>query len=109
LNPWPKGNHGEAHVFQILHHLGGVPAVIGDFPDIVGFTQLLDEFLDETVVDDVPFGGLDEALLLPDIVKHMVTPAAQFLKCLPAARKTATGYISHPLPWREGQDQGRDI
>ena len=35
---------------------------------MVCFTQFFDELLDETIMDDVPFRCLDEALLLPDVV-----------------------------------------
>ena len=61
-------HHGKAPVCQVLHHLGGVPPVVSDFPYMVCFTQFFDELLDETIMDDVPFRCLDEALLLPDVV-----------------------------------------
>lgn len=66
LEPLAERHHGEAHIFQVLHHLGGVPAVIGDFPYVVRFPQAFDKLLDEAVMDDVPFRRLDEALLLPE-------------------------------------------
>ena len=35
LEPLAERHHGKAHVLEILHHLGGIPAVVGDFPDVV--------------------------------------------------------------------------
>ncbi|MPN61638.1 hypothetical protein SDC9_209376 [bioreactor metagenome] len=35
LKPLPERNHGKAVIFQRLDHHGGVPAIIGDFPDVV--------------------------------------------------------------------------
>ena len=68
LESLAERHHGKAPVFQVLHHLGGVPPVVSDFPYMVCFTQFFDELLDETIMDDVPFRCLDEALLLPDVV-----------------------------------------
>ena len=55
-----KGNHGKAIVLQGLHHHCGVPAVIGDFADVVALAQLTDEFLNGAVVNDITFGRLNE-------------------------------------------------
>ena len=39
--------------------------------------QLEDELLDPAIIDHISLGGLDEALLLPHIVDHMVAPDTQ--------------------------------
>ena len=81
----------------------------GDFPDVVRFPQTFDELLDKAVMDDVSFRRLDEALLLPDIVEDMVTPAAKFQCVFRQPEEWQQDIFLLFRPWREGQDQGRDI
>lgn len=45
LEPLAERYHGKAHIFQVLHYLSGVPAVVGDFPDVVRFPQAFDEII----------------------------------------------------------------
>ena len=109
LEPLAERHHGEAHIFQVLHHLGGVPAVIGDFPYVVRFPQAFDKLLDEVVMDDVPFRRLDEALLLPDVVENMVPAAPQFQRVFRQPEERQQDVFLIIAPWRESQYQGRDI
>ena len=73
----PERNHGEPVVLQILHHLRGIPAVVGDLPDVVLFAQLADEFFNEPVMYHVALGGLKKSLLFPYVVHDVVAPNAQ--------------------------------
>ena len=63
--PLAEGNHGEAIILQRLHHHGGVPPVISDFFDVEPLTQLQDELLDKTVMDNVSLCSMQETLPLP--------------------------------------------
>ena len=71
--------------------------------------QAFDELLDKAVMDDVSFRRLDEALLLPDVVEDMVTPTAKFQCVLRQPEEWQQDIFLLFRPWREGQDQGRDI
>lgn len=109
FEPLAERHHGKAHVLKILHHLGGVPAVVGNFPDVVRFPQAFDELLDKAVMDDVSFRRLDEALLLPDVVEDMVTPAAKFQCVFRQPEEWQQDIFVLFRPGREGQYQGRNI
>lgn len=109
LEPPAERHHGEAHVFQILHHPGGMPAVVGDFPDVVRFPQAFDELLDKAVMDDVSFRRPDEALLLPDIVEDMVTPTAKFRCVFRQPEELHQDIFFLFRPWREGRYRSRNI
>ena len=42
LEALSEGNHRETVILQCLHHHGGIPAVVGDFADVIAFAQLAD-------------------------------------------------------------------
>lgn len=77
LEALSEGNHRESIVLQRLYHHGRIPAVVGDFTDVVAFAQLADKLLDETVMDNVAFGGLDESHPRPLVIWHMVAANSQ--------------------------------
>ena len=74
LKALSERNYRETHTLKVLHHLHSAPTVEGDLTDVVAFTQALDEFFDVTIVNDISLGGLQEALPLPNIIRHMVAP-----------------------------------
>ena len=51
----------------------GTPSVERDLPDIEAFPELFDERLDRPIVHDVALRALQVALLLPEVVGHVVT------------------------------------
>ena len=73
LETLTKGDDSEAHPFQVLDHLNSSPTVKGDFFDIELLAKLLDELLDVSVMDNITFGGFQEALLLPYIIRNMIS------------------------------------
>ena len=79
------------------------------YTEAVFFTQLLDEFLDVAVVDYISFGGLQETLLLPDIVWNMVTAHSKFQRIFryPEIRENHIFIIL--IQWREHQYKSRDV
>ena len=109
LEPLTERHHGKAHVLEILHHPGGMPAVVGDFPDVVRFPRAFDELLDKAVMDDVSFRRPDEALLLPDIVEDMVTPTAKFRCAFRLPEEWHQDIFFLFRPWREGRYRSRNI
>ena len=77
LKALSEGNHRKAHALQILHHLHGAPPVKGDLPDVEPLSQPLNELFDVAVVNHISLGGLEVALPLPDVIRHMVAADAQ--------------------------------
>ena len=76
-----EGHHRETVILQILNHLCGIPPVNRYLTYIVQLCLLLDEFLYEPVVDDVPFSSHDTTLPCPYVVWNVVTAAAK-LQCI---------------------------
>ena len=72
----------EAQSLKVLRHLHRAPAVEGNLPDIEPRTQFVDEVFNETVMHDVALGGHQEALPLPEVIRHMVAPDAQVKRLL---------------------------
>ena len=60
----------ESHPLKILGHLHGSPSVKGNLQDVIGLTQLLDDFLDKSVVNDIAFCRHQIPLLIPDIIRN---------------------------------------
>ena len=104
-----EGHHVEAVILQGLHHHGGIPSVIGDFPDVEPFAQLRDELLDEAVMHHVPLGRMDEALTLPFVVHHMIAPDAQLHGVLREPEVRQHNILLFIIPWREHQHHGRQV
>ena len=77
LKALTEGHHGKTVVLKRLHHHGGVPSVMGDFPDVIPLAQLTDELLDKAIVDDVALCGVDIAALRPLVIRHMIAPNTQ--------------------------------
>ena len=104
-----KWDHGKAVVLQCLHHHCGVPAVIGNFADVIAFAQFADEFFNETIVNNITFGHLNEALSFPLIVHHVIPPNAQCKGILrqPEKGQHHVGFIF--IPWRKNQHQRRQV
>lgn len=101
--------HRKSNALKVLHYLNSAPAIKGNFMDIEFFTQLLDELFDIAVVDHISFGGLQEALLLPDIVWNMVTAHSK-LQCIfryPEVREDHVFIIF--IQWREHQYKSYDV
>ena len=105
----PERDHRKTVVLQSLHHHRGVPAVIGDFANIVALTQITDEFLNETIVNDIAFGRLNETLPLPLVVHHVIPPNAQCKRILrqPEKGQHHIGFVL--IPWWENQHQRRQV
>ena len=78
LKALPEGNHCKSHILQVLHHLRGIPTVIGNFDDMVLLSQLLNEPFNKPVMDHVSFRGQDVPLPFPYIIEDMIPAAAQF-------------------------------
>ena len=104
-----EGDHGKTIVLQSLNHHRGVPAVIGDFPDVIALTQLTDEFLNEAVVNDIAFGGLNKSLPLPLVVHHMIPPNAQCKRIFrqPEKGQHHIGFVF--ISRRKNQHQRRQV
>ena len=77
LKALTEGHHGKTVVLKRLHHHGGVPPVMGDFPDVIPLAQLTDELLDKAVVNDVALRGVDKPTFRPLVIRHMIAPDAQ--------------------------------
>ena len=77
LKALTEGHHGKSVVLKRLYHHGGVPSVMGDLPDVIPLTQLADELLDKSIVDDVALRGMDIAAFRPLVIRHMIAPNAQ--------------------------------
>ena len=109
LEALTEGNNCKSHPFQVLDHLNGSPAVKGDFLDVELFTQLFDEFLDVSVVNDIAFGGFQEALFLPYIIGNMIPLYSQIQAVFrnPKVRQDLVRFIL--LDRREDQNKGGDI
>ena len=58
LKALPEGNDCKAHSFKVLNHLHCAPTVKGDFAYIEMFTQVFNELLNETIMNDVSLCGL---------------------------------------------------
>ena len=104
-----KGDHCKTIVLQSLDHHRGVPAVIGNFADVVALAQFTDEFLNETIVNDIALGRLNKSLPFPLVVHHMIPPNAQ-CKCVlgqPEKRQHHVGIVL--IPRRENQHQRRQV
>ncbi len=75
--PLSKGNHVESIVLQCLNHHSRIPAVVGNLPDVELLPQLQNKLLDESVMHDISFCRMDEALTLPFVIHHMIPADAQ--------------------------------
>ena len=73
-----EGDDREVHAFQILNHLHSSPAVKCNLADVVPFSEPLDVFFNEAVVDDIAFRGFELSLTFPYIVWNMVSSDLQF-------------------------------
>ena len=109
LEALPEGNHGETHALQVLHHLHSAPAVKSDLPDVEPLIQPLDELLDVAVVDHVALGGLEKALLFPDVIGDVVPahPEVEVFLWNPEVREDAVFIVL--IYRREHQHEGRDV
>ena len=58
----------ESHPLKVLGHLHGSPSVKGNLQNMIGLAQLLDDFLDEAIVNDITLGRHQVALLIPDVI-----------------------------------------
>ena len=105
----PKGHDREAHAVQVLRHLDRAPPVEGDLLDVELLAELADELLNEPVVDDVPLGGLQEPLLLPEVVWDVVLedPLLHVLLGYPEIRE----HVVDPVGFgrREHEHEGGDV
>ena len=83
--------------------------VEGNLPDVEPFTEVFDEFLDVSVVDDVALGGFEISLPLPDIVGNMVELYSQVERFFrhPEVRQDAVLVIL--VLRREHQYERRDV
>ena len=104
-----KRHHVEAVVLQSLHHHGGIPSVIGDFPNVEPFAQLRDELLNEAVMHHVALGRMNEALAFPFVVHHMIAPDAQLHGVLGEPEVRQHNILLFVIPWREHQHHGRKV
>ena len=102
-------NHRKTVILQSLNHHRGVPAVIGDFANIVALTQITDEFFNETIVNDIALGRLDKSLSLPLVVHHMIPPNAQSKRILRQPEKGQHHIGLVFIPRRENQYQRRQV
>ena len=109
LKPLPEGNHRKSHIFQVLHHLRGIPTVVGDLDDVVLFSQPLDEPFNKSVMDHIPFRGENVSLPLPHIIKDMIPAAAQFQRFLRQPEERQNNVFLLFRPWRKDQHQRRNI
>ena len=102
-------HHVETVVFQGLHHHGGVPSVIGDFPDVEPFAQLRDELLNEAIMHHVALGRMDKALALPFVVHHMIAPDAQLHGVLREPEVRQHNVLLFIIPRWENQHHGCQV
>ena len=72
-----EGHHRKPQPLQILRHLHCAPAVKGNLADVVLRAQFFDEFLDIAIVNDIALGGIDQPLLRPCIIGHVIPAHAQ--------------------------------
>ena len=72
----PERDDGKAHALKILYHLDSSPSVESNLTDVEPVTEIFDELLNESVVNDVAFRGFEIPLFLPEIVGNVVTPDA---------------------------------
>ena len=77
LRKLPGRKDGKAVAFKVGDQLCGVPAVNTDLQDVELLAQLIDGLPHEVVVHDIAFRNVKQALLLPDVVWHMIAPDAQ--------------------------------
>lgn len=73
----PEGDDGGACVFEVLAHPDCARPIEGDLADVEALTEAADVVLDVGVVDDVAFGGVEVALLLPQVVGRVVAGDAE--------------------------------
>ena len=60
-----------SRAFRLNH--GSPPSIEGDLPNVVFLSKFSYELLNESIVHDVAFRGLDEALPLPDVIWNVVS------------------------------------
>ena len=82
LKALTEGDDRKAHALKILYHLDSAPAVEGNLADVVALAKALDELLDKAVVDDITVRGKKVALLLPQIIRDVVSPDADVQRIL---------------------------
>ena len=104
-----EGHHIEAVILQGLHHHGGVPSVVGYFPDVEPFSQLGNELLDKAVMHHVALGRMDETPALPLVIHHMVAPDAQLHGFLREPEVRQHDVLFFVIPRREHQHHGRQV
>ena len=60
----------KSHPLKVLGHLHRTPSVKGNLQNVIGLAQLLNDFFDKSVVDDIAFCRHQVALLIPDIIRN---------------------------------------
>ena len=60
----------KSHPLKVLGHLHRPPSVKGNLQNVIGLAQLLNDFFDKSVVDDIAFCRHQVALLIPDIIRN---------------------------------------
>src|SRR5699024_5380202 len=76
---------------------------------MIGFSQLLNVSFNKTIVDDIPLSRHDVALLLPDIIWDMVSPAPQIQSFFRQPEKWHHNIFLLLGSWREHQHKGCNI
>lgn len=105
----PERDDGKAHALEVLYHLDSSPAVKRDLPDIEALTEVFDELLDEAVVDDVAVRREEIALLLPQVIRDVVSPHTDIQRILRHPEVWEHGKLIVLVLRREDQHEGRDV
>lgn len=109
LEALPERNHSESHFSQVLNHLDGAPPVEGNLPDVVLLPQVIYEFFNKSIVDDIAFRCLEVSLLFPHVIGHMIPLHTKVNRILrhPEIGKDLV-FVVFVLR-RKHKDEGRDI
>ena len=86
-------NNGHALIGETIDEHLTVPWIEGQLPDLIHIRQFINLFFDGLVIDHVSVRGQNKALLLPEIVVHMVGNAG--LSSPPAPRRMAGCCMVH--------------
>ena len=109
LEALSERDDGEAHAFEVLHHLDGSPSVEGDLADVEPLAEAFNELLDIAVVDDVSLRCLEDALFLPEVVGDVVAADPEVERVLghPEVREDRIPVVI--VLRREHEDEGGDV
>ena len=109
LIPLSERNNGKSHALKVLYHLHSSPPVKCNLFDMKFCSQLINELLDKSIMDDIALGGLKTSLGCPYIIWDMIPSDTQphVIFRYPEIRKYHIFF--HIISWREHQHECRDI